>query len=89
MSLKLKHVVIFLKIKEIFVYLILKHVFRVEKKALYHLHCSTCNLSGMEDDVHFVFPKRNRKQCNISLILKSCNPSGTQSDTIFLVLKCV
>ena len=26
-----------------------------------------------------VFPTWNRKQCNISLVLKSCNPSGMQS----------
>ena len=40
--------------KEIFVYLVvLKRVFWVEKKAMYHLHCSTCNPSGMEGNVHF------------------------------------
>ena len=56
------------KRKEIFVYLVvLKRVFRVEKKAMYHLHCSTCNPSGMEGNVHFpcckiALPKWSGKQ---------------------------
>ena len=61
------------KLKEIFVRLVLKRVFRVEKKAMYHLHCSTCNPSGMEGNVHFAcskiaLPKWNGKQYTLIIL---------------------
>ena len=51
-----------------------------------------CCTFGTESDIYIypvcsVFPKWNRKQCNIFLVLKSCNPSGTQTDLIFLFSK--
>ena len=61
-----------------YTYLIRKRVAHVEWKKIYNISPSFQSM----------FPKWNRKQCNIFLVLKSCNPSRMQSDIIFLVLKC-
>ena len=91
----LKHVA-HAKRKEMFVYLIPKRVFWVEKIAMYTSYSKACSMCGTKSDIIIAylprskgcFPKSNRKQCNISLVLRSCNPSGMRN-IIFLVLKLV
>ena len=66
--------------KHILVYLVLKRVFRVEKTEMYYLHCSTCNPSGMEGNIHF------------APVVKSCCTSGVEtgveSNILYIDVTC-